>query len=162
MAPRTYSASDVARYFRFVANPEIGDLLSNLKLQKLCYYAQGLGIVTRGVPLFNEGMEAWQHGPVVPALYHEYKEFGAGSIPNIEEFDLSSIDAADRKILDDVYGYYGQYSAWKLREMTHQESPWLNAYDKPDNSITLDALRAYFEGEVSRDYVATYNGQAKQ
>ena len=48
----------------------------NLKLQKLVYYAQAWHLALRDVPLFEEDFEAWVHGPVIPALYQEYKKFG--------------------------------------------------------------------------------------
>ena len=44
--------------------------ISNLKLLKLLYYAQGTFLALYGRPLFNESIEAWLHGPVVPDVYH--------------------------------------------------------------------------------------------
>lgn len=55
--------------------------LTPMKLQKLCYYAQGIYMATQdGEPLFEEDFEAWTYGPVIPALYDEYKEYGWRSI----------------------------------------------------------------------------------
>jgi uncharacterized phage-associated protein len=51
--------------------------MSNLKLQKLMYYAQGFSLVLFNKPLFPERIEAWIHGPVIPAVYHKYKGYGA-------------------------------------------------------------------------------------
>jgi uncharacterized phage-associated protein len=156
---KTYAASDVAKYFRSLTNPDVGDLLSNLKLQKLCYYAQGIGIATRGEPLFAEPIEAWQHGPVVPAVYAEYKTHGSSDIPPPEGFDPKIFDRADIELINDVYNQYGQYSAWKLRNMTHEESPWIDAYkNQTSKVITLEALKEYFSKEVSEEYRAVYLG----
>ena len=47
------SVHDVARYFLSLADDEAGDLLSNLKLQKLCYYAQGFRLALSGKPLYQ-------------------------------------------------------------------------------------------------------------
>lgn len=156
---RTYEASQVAKYFLARSDSEAGDLLSNLKLQKLCYYAAGIFAAVREPDeptLFKSSINAWQHGPVVPSLYHEYKKHGAGGIPPETDFDFSVFDEADRKILDDVYNFYGQYSAWKLREMTHGEAPWIDAYGKADDKITPEALRAFFLNEVGESYIASY------
>ena len=76
MALPTYKAAQVARYFLALTDPDDNDV-SNLKLQKLCYYAQGLCSAMRGAPLFVDRIEAWDHGPVVPTLYHEYKQHGS-------------------------------------------------------------------------------------
>jgi uncharacterized phage-associated protein len=39
---RMLSCYDVAQYFLSKADEDAGDLMSNLKLQKLVYYAQGI------------------------------------------------------------------------------------------------------------------------
>jgi uncharacterized phage-associated protein len=140
------SCYDVAQYFLAKADEDAGDLISNLKLQKLLYYAQGCALVLWGRPLFPEPMEAWVHGPVVPALYHEYKGYGAGPIPPPTTLDFSKYDPDTRDLLDEVYMVYGQFSAWKLRNMTHQEAPWRQTPEGKD--ISHAALRDYFATQV--------------
>ena len=66
---------DIADYFVRLAN-ETGDYISNLKLQKLVYYAQAWYLAISDEALFEEDFEAWVHGPVIPELYQEYKSFG--------------------------------------------------------------------------------------
>lgn len=159
---RPYDSNLVADYFLARANPEFGDSLSNLKLQKLCYYAAGLIAAVRpddAPPLFEDPIKAWQHGPVVPTLYHRFSKHKADSIPHVEVFDFESFDAPDLAVLDDVYKFYGQYSAWKLRNMTHEEAPWVNAFEQGDSVITTAALRDYFRNEVDAAYVASYRAQ---
>ncbi|MDD2870316.1 Panacea domain-containing protein [Neomegalonema sp.] len=160
---KIYSVDIIADYFRSRTDADVGDLISNLKLQKLCYYAAGVMAAARqndDRPLFAERIEAWQHGPVVPSLYHSFKEYGSNGIPPITGVDFSEIDARDRTVLDDVYNYYGQYSAWKLRNMTHEEAPWLNAYEQADGTITTAALREFFIGEFDEDYLKSYQSAA--
>ncbi|MBI3441572.1 MAG: SocA family protein [Proteobacteria bacterium] len=160
---KTYSASEVAKYLRALTNPEDGDLLSNLKLQKLCYYAQGIGIATRGVPLFSDEIEAWQHGPVVPSVYQEYKEHGANDIPPPVGLDSSIFTKADINLMNDVYDEYGQFSAWKLRNMTHQEPPWVNAYKNTHSKIiTPEALAEHFIPEVNDSYRDAYRAKIQE
>ncbi|MDR1297685.1 MAG: DUF4065 domain-containing protein [Deltaproteobacteria bacterium] len=48
---------------------------TNLKLQKLVYYAQGFNLAALGCPLFDEEPEAWDHGPVSPDPYEKYGHF---------------------------------------------------------------------------------------
>ncbi len=141
------SCYDVAQYFLAKADEDAGDLMSNLKLQKLVYYAQGFTLAVLDRPLFPERIEAWTHGPVVPPLYHEYKSYGADAIPSSRELDFSKYDQETRDLLDEVYMVYGQFAAWKLRNMTHQEPPW---HDTPEGQeITHDALRVYFKMQVT-------------
>ena len=46
-----YTARDVAEYYLCCStDKESGDLVSNLKLQKLVYYAQGIHLAAKGKP----------------------------------------------------------------------------------------------------------------
>jgi uncharacterized phage-associated protein len=139
-------AIEVARYFLSLVDEETGDLLTNLKLQKLLYYAQGFHLAIFDEPLFPEPLEAWSHGPVVSGVYHHYKEFGSNPIPP-EELDFTLFSEDQVEFLNDIYNTFGQYSAWKLREMTHDEPPWKDAYDEdvPGIVITHEALIKYFK-----------------
>lgn len=115
---------DVADYFLASQDDESGELISNLKLQKLMYYAQGFHLALFGKKLFPNDIEAWTHGPVVPELYHKYKEYGSGPIPRPEQVAMEKYDDSTRELLNDIVNVYGQYSGWKLRNMTHEELPW--------------------------------------
>lgn len=139
-------ASDAARYFLSLSDEEAGDTISNLKLQKLLYYAQGFHLALFDAPLFGDRIEAWTHGPVVPGIYHDYKAHGSGAIPVPTDFDPLSVDVQSRELLDEVNEVYGQYSAWKLRNMTHVEPPWRDAYGAgASTTIELAAMKAYFK-----------------
>lgn len=137
---------DVAEYFLAKTDEDAGDAISNLKLQKLVYYAQGFSLAMTGAPLFGEDFEAWQHGPVIPRLYQKYKENGAFGIRPPEAFDDSKFTAAQKDVLDQVYEAYGQFSAWKLRNMTHEESPWR---DTPINEVISKAkMKSFFKTRI--------------
>ena len=133
---------DVARYFLALQDEEAGEDISNLKLQKLCYYAQGFSLALRSEPLFAEHIKAWTHGPVVPDLWHRYREHGVSSIPRVTDLDLDKYDEDVRELLDEVHDVYGQFSAWKLREMTHTEPPW--AETPRDGVISGERMKEYF------------------
>ncbi len=122
----THSAIDIAKTLLTLSNPEYGDIISNLKLQKLLYYSQGLHIALSGEALFNDNIVAWQYGPVVENVYREFKVYGSGAIPVPENFDNSYLSKNQLEILKDVYDVFGQFSALKLMEMTHSEMPWKN------------------------------------
>ena len=139
-----HPVTDVANWFisRANADEEFGDNITNLKLQKLVYYAQGFNLAWYGEPLFNERIEAWTHGPVVPPLYDQYHRCGANPIPTPEGFDPSIFDERTASLLEEVYDVYGQYSAWGLRNLTHEEPPWK---DTPrGEAIPLDKMRRFF------------------
>ena len=137
------SCRDVANYFLTLDDEEVGELISNLKLQKLVYYAQGFHLAMMDEPLFADSIEAWAHGPVVPALYHEYKVHGSGVIPVPSDFDPDTIDQETRSLLNEVYNVFGQFSGWKLRNMTHEEPPWKKAYSG-SGIISQKSMKKYF------------------
>ena len=141
---------DVADYFLALVDEDAGDTISNMKLQKLVYYAQGFHLALYGKPLFPERIEAWDHGPVVPELYRRFKKFGAKAIEKPEEVDFSKFDTQTRELLDEIWNVYGQFSAWKLRNMTHDEMPWQNAYGK-GGVISETDMKEYFKTLLIED-----------
>ncbi len=138
----------VAKYFLALVDEESGDSLSNLKLQKLVYYAQGIHLALFDTALFPEQIEAWTHGPVVPELYHTYKQFGAAPLPR-ESVDLAAYSQQSREALDEAWTVYGQFSAAKLRNMTHDEAPWKDAYASGGGVISLESMRVYFKTQLA-------------
>ena len=66
-----YSAIDVSRYVILRCN-QLGRTISNLKLQKLLYFAWKNYYKKYRKYLFNENFEAWQFGPVVRNVYYDY------------------------------------------------------------------------------------------
>lgn len=143
-------AFDAAKYLLSLDTE--GDLTSNLKLQKLLYYAQGISLALRDEPLFPDRIEAWDHGPVCPPVYGQYKTHGSNAIPAPVEFDPGSVSPEARDVMNEVHTVYGQFSAWRLREMTHEEPPYKDHYraGKKGIVIPLDALKAYFSTRVTR------------
>jgi len=137
---------DVANYF-LMKGEDAGDLISNLKLQKLAYYAQGFSLALLGKPLFGEQVEAWMHGPVVPELYHKYKEQGNQGLVASESVDLGKFSADEQELLDEVFKVYGQFSAWKLRNMSHEELPWQSTYVEGESSkaIPHEVMNDFFK-----------------
>jgi uncharacterized phage-associated protein len=139
-----YTASEIARYFIWRTNldEEYGENITNLRLQKLLYYAQGFSLALRGVPLFDEPIEAWAHGPAVRSLYSAYSAYGAQPLPTPEGVDPDKFDSETRELLEEVYSVYGQFSAWGLRNLTHEEAPW---QDTPlSDEIPQQTMREFF------------------
>lgn len=129
---RNITAKDIAKYIICLAQIN-GDTITNLKLQKLLYYAQAWFLVNNNNRrLFPEDIVAWQYGPVVPCVYDEYKIFGRKPI-YIEcdfENDFNFICDNIKIYLSEFCEEFLKYSATELVGMTHQEKPWIEAIDK--------------------------------
>ena len=50
-------------------------LISNLKLQKVLYFIQATFLIKTGNACFNDKIEAWDFGPVIPNIYIHEKLF---------------------------------------------------------------------------------------
>jgi len=146
-----YSALTIAKHFLSIPDEDAGELISNLKLQKLLYYAQGYALAMNGEnePLFNDKVYAWKHGPVVKSVYNHYASCGSGALPRES---APQIDSETREFLNEIYRIYGRFAAWVLREMTHREKPWLDHYkhDIRDIEIPRADLASFFRENVQK------------
>ena len=110
---------DVANLFIQIANQSEDDSITNLKLNKLLYYAQGTFLARTGKPLFSNQIEAWTFGPVVPEIYQKYKVCSNTPIPTCDEIDPSVFSEDEFDTLLDVIREYGKYTGGTLVNMTH-------------------------------------------
>lgn len=150
LARKYYDAEDIAEWFlnknRVQMNFEDSEYITNLKLQKLLYYAQGYFLAKKDEPLFNDDFLSWEHGPVIRKIYNKYKPNGADGIKYNSDFK-ANIDNETERILEEVYNKYGQYTAWKLRNMTHEEEPWKTT---PRNEIiSKEKIKDYFKIKIA-------------
>ncbi|MBF2090731.1 MAG: DUF4065 domain-containing protein [Synechococcales cyanobacterium K44_A2020_017] len=138
-------AIDVAKYIL----TKTGEMTA-MKLQKLVYYSQAWSLVWDESPLFDEDIQAWANGPVVPALYGYHRgqfkvsedTFADGNINALTPNQQDSID----KVLEALQDKSGQW----LSELTHIESPWKDARgglkptERSDSVIPLAAMHEYY------------------
>ena len=78
----------IADYFIGLSN-ETGSLITNLKLQKLVYYAQAWSLALNNEELFADDFQAWVHGPVLVSLYDRYRTNKRNPID--KEVDIDSL-----------------------------------------------------------------------
>lgn len=160
----SYNVLDVCRHVINYSN-ENDYGISNLKLQKVLYFIQAYFVTNKKdhTLCFDEKIEAWDFGPVVPEAYHEYKQYGSGDIPTVESYIVLVEDDIwnskrvcfhddiildeDKSLIDKVIDKFSEYSATDLVSLTHKQSPWIDAYvPYQNNEITIEAIREYFNG----------------
>lgn len=143
---------DVAHYFLSRVELDSGSIITHLKLQKLCYYAQAWHLVFDDHPMFNEKFQAWAHGPACPELWDKYKEFKWMPLapPEEGEFDGKAFSQSDVETLEAVWETYGCYDGKYLEDLTHQEDPWIIARgncppgEYCTNIITWESMKEYY------------------
>lgn len=146
-------AITAANYMLYIMS-DVFDDLTNMKINKLLYFAQGHYLRKYGTPLFADGIEAWEHGPVVPEVYCAYKEYGDRPIKSYSADMISEVTPNAEEIMYGVARKYGRYTASALRNMTHVVgSPWSQVYrgSHTHNPIPVAAIQSYFAelGELS-------------
>lgn len=140
------NATITANYLIYIMSDAFDDV-TNMKLNKLLYYAQGHYLSKYGTPLFSDPIEAWDHGPVVPAVYSAYKRYGDRPITGYDQSTISAVTPQVSDILFGVARNYGKFSASALRNMTHViDSPWDQVYHKGQahTEIPLSLIQNYF------------------
>ena len=105
---------------------EKGDTVSHKKLQKLLFYVEAWHLVNFGEPILNEDFQAWMHGPVVPELYHDLKEFGFNNLKVINDIE----ETVDKEM-----------SAVEISAPAAQPEPQQQVASHPDPKIQV-ALQA--------------------
>jgi uncharacterized phage-associated protein len=156
--PKMVRALDLAKLFMVWANRD-GDLITNLKMQKLLYYAQAWYLVNFNKPIFSDLIEAWPLGPVIPEVYHRFKSFGAAPIVYSPKGEIEdSFTQNQLKFLVDYFKVYIGASATDLVNLSHNEKPWKSAIKKGKGTvIKVDVMQQYYS-----DYYAKYNDEKKQ
>lgn len=150
-----YSAYAIAN--AFVQRSLEGKLsgLSPMKLQKLMYYAQAWHLKVKGAPLLDDNFARWKFGPVIPSIYHEFKDFGANDITarantlsredgryKVHIPKVPDDDQTTWALIDAIIKRYGDMSAQSLSARTHQEgSAWANGLNgaPADGSVITHA-----------------------
>lgn len=137
-AHKAVTTADVVADYLLVKARERGEALTNLKLQKLLYYAQAWHLALKNRPLFDEDFEAWVHGPVLPSQYHHFK--ASAWMPITDPINEPDLADGVKRFLDEILDVFGVETAIALELMTHHERPWLDARgalapDTPSNKV---------------------------
>ena len=121
-----YDARQIANWFIQRAADE-GRHLSIMSLLKLAYIAHGWRLEMLDQPLFENRIEAWQHGPVIPDVYKAFRPQGIVPRAILTGYP-APIDQADTEFLEQIYKIYGHMSPFRLSELTHEPGgPWETA-----------------------------------
>ena len=132
----------------------VDEAITQMKLHKLMYYAQGVYLALFNQRLFDEDLLAWKHGPVVASTHARFK--GRKELDDdlnerqMENFESINDSEDSRMVLEAVYSQFGGYTAGQLRNMTHKETPWIEAYGDGVNTTALDdsSITSYFRENI--------------
>ena len=154
-----YSASLIA--YAFVQKGiEEGIPVTQMKVQKMVYFAQGVHLAIYKESLVKDIFRAWKYGPVVPAIYHAYKLYGSNPITDTDwidqeenEEDLSTLDNKAKESIDYTWALLKDTNAVKLSNWTHTAgSPWQKNYIEgvSEAAIPNKDIQQYFESFLDK------------
>ena len=120
-------ALDVANWFIVHS----GYTKTPLQIQKLSYIAHGYMLGVHGIPLIRDQAEAWEHGPVFPKVFQEFKRWKFNPIGKVRYTPEPFTEKQDT-LLRNVFGSYGRFCGYYLSQITHDNSdtptPWRQCY----------------------------------
>ena len=132
--------------------------VTQLMLQKLLYFIQGIYFALYGKPMFSEDCRAWIHGPVYPEVYDLFRDFKYNPIEDARFALLEGTEEAltdeEKKVIDLVVNTFGMYGAKVLEKITHNEEPWREARRGYGDSIPSSELLQ--KERIKRYYTAVH------
>jgi len=134
-----------------------------MKLQKMLYLANGISYKRKGKKLIDERFEAWDYGPVVENVYHEFKEYRGDPIPgpkNVPVFkdggsvvnsSAISVTDEDLQLIKEAWDNAKNLDGLTLSKWSHnQNSPWDKAFHSQPKSVYIadHDIKEYFENFI--------------
>lgn len=143
-----YDPRAIANTLLDIANEDFEVGFTNLKLQKVLYFAHCKHLIEHSSPLISGHFEAWKYGPVNVPTYEAFKAAGASDITfRAQKYDIiadqyiSIEKIADRKViatLISIVSWAKNLSAGQLVDLSHAKGgPWDFIVNKARDSVTL-------------------------
>lgn len=158
-----YDSLQISNYFIRLGQKD-GIEVTPMKLIKLCYLAHGWYLGLKDEPLIDEAVYAWQYGPVIKKVYHEFKRYKNSNIDELYSTPSSSLIGVpeypmpDQEIfpfLESIWKTYGNKDGITLSKITHTEgSPWYQTYyilggkERNDAIIGTELIKDYYSAKV--------------
>ncbi|WP_180181449.1 Panacea domain-containing protein [Acinetobacter sp. YH01021] len=140
------NALNFANYIIWYVNQKFPNTsFTHVKLQKILYYVY-CDFLKKGIPLFEDKIEKWQYGPVVPNVYNNFRSYGFNRISTPEtsvrlindengfrferdDFNpnILNLSTEQRDRLDFIIQNLVEKEAFELVNFTHKEKSWIRA-----------------------------------
>ena len=131
------SAKELACYITDYYNEKFSKVISPIKLQKSLYFcfaywggfvrksklADTEITINKSEWLFDENIEAWVYGPVVPDVYHD------ANLMNNRNENLFCDDEDVKEFVNGVLDDILNVSDFKLVEVSHSDNCWKKNFD---------------------------------
>lgn len=145
--PSSYSVEAIASCFLHEARA-MNQVLTNLRLQKLIYFAHGFYLALTNRPLVNTLFEAWDYGPVLRTLYNQLRGWEAHPLPitGLASHDTVKKDSLAHLVICKTLEKFKNIDTMTLVDISHKSvSPWSKCRALGINIISNDLIKKYFD-----------------
>lgn len=130
--------------------------LTPKQVQKLLYYAYSMYLIKYNDSYKREGMnklfedkiEAWDHGPVIRTVYDYIKKVALSNELVTCNGKIELSDIRIQNFIDKIIKIYGQFSGYDLEKMTHSEEPWLKT--SRNDVISDEIIYNYYSNKYKK------------
>jgi uncharacterized phage-associated protein len=121
--------------------------VTNLEANKLLYFAQMIVLGETGRPLVKEKFQAWNLGPVLPAVYHMAKAFGDKPIRRFLFSGSGPLPERYEEVMQETMNEFGELNSARLVAESHwRKGAWAKHYREGSRGIEIpndDILAEY-------------------
>lgn len=124
--------------------------ITHSKLQKLLYYCQAWHYTIFNEVLFDERIEAWAHGPVVPSQFNRFNNIDFFQNIKVKYCENIKLKSKTEQLLNEVVGIYNKCTDGHLELLVKREDPWkktrgnIPEFKKCQKEIQLDLMKQYY------------------
>lgn len=132
--------------------------LTNLRLNKLVFFTQVESLRRTQHPCFLDDIEAWECGPMIPAVYDSFDQYGSNQIA-VETY-VPALTEQEQTLIADIAKRYGRLSVYDLVRLSHRRGgAWQRVYSPRDHAVIAPdvLLESADMGEDSLD--STFSAQ---
>lgn len=132
-----------------------GEDFTLIALQNLLYYVQGFHYVFTQKFIFEEDCEACINGPAFNSVFKRYEKYG---YDEVNKWILANrnleLEDVEISIVESVIKFYGCYSGKILKQMTHNEAPWILTRTKINkkNDLNNEEINKIIDKELILQY----------
>lgn len=138
---------------KYIFNAVEDKHVTPMQLIKLTYIANGYMLGLHGRTLFDEKVEAWRYGPVIPSIYQTVRKFGGNKITDLDSIDDGSFGVEEKDVMAEIAKIYGKYDGVTLSAATHKpETPWSITWQrsKANAIIPDDLIENFYKSILSK------------
>lgn len=124
--------------------------ITHSKLQKLLYYCQAWHYTIFNEVLFDERIEAWTHGPVVPSQFSRFNNMDFFQNIKVKDCENIKLKSKTEQLLNEVVGIYNKCTDRHLELLVKREVYWretrgnIPEFKKCQKEIQLDLMKQYY------------------